>query len=79
MFSSAQLYHDSSLFKELKTSFTLKRNQEADYGVVYKYICKYAQKTRYHKCDYQIKVVFQSKDLDVIVEECNAHKDINIF
>ena len=40
-FSSAQLYHDSSLFKELKTSFTLKRNQEADYGVVI-YICKYA-------------------------------------
>ena len=38
-FSSAQLYYDSSLFKELKTSFTLKRNQEADYGVVHKYIC----------------------------------------
>ena len=75
-FSSAQLYHDSSLFKELKENFTLKRNQEADYGVVHKYICKFAQKTRYHKCDYQIKVVFPSKDLDVIVEECNAHEHI---
>ncbi len=27
-FSSPQLYHDSSLYKELKTSFTLKRNQD---------------------------------------------------
>ena len=72
-FSSPQLYHDSSLYKELKTSFTLKRNQDTDYGVVHKYICKYAQKTRYHECLYQIKAVFPCKDLDVIVEGCNSH------
>ena len=36
-------------------------------------ICKYAHKTRYHECLYQIKAVFPSKDLDVIVEGCNSH------
>ena len=29
-FPSPQLYHDSSLYKELKNSFTLKRNQDTD-------------------------------------------------
>ena len=75
-FPSPQLYHDSSLYKELKNSFTLKRNQDTDYGVVHKYVCKYAQKTRYHKCNYQIKVVFPCKDLDVIVEDCDSHEHI---
>ncbi len=36
----------------------------------------FANFLRYHKCDYQIKVVFPSKDLDVIVEECNSHEHI---
>ena len=75
-FPSAHLHHDSSLYKELKTSFTLKRAQDTEYGVVHKYICKYAQKTRYLKCNYQIKVVFPSKDLDAIVEDCNSHEHI---
>ena len=68
-FSSAELYLDSDFLKELKEKYTLKRNNDLEYGEVHHYICKFAQKKRYFPCQHEYKVIFPSNSLDVIMSK----------
>ena len=60
VFGDEEMYKTSTIFEEIKSEFTEKRNNDWEYCHVYNYICKYSHRTGYLPCKRDIKVVFLS-------------------
>ena len=72
-YASAQEYHDSPLFTEIKDQYTLKRKHDLEYGESQHFICKFARRKKFVKCTHEYKIIFPAVDQSVIVQETGAH------
>ena len=75
-FITPRQYQESNILDELQANYTLKQQEEFEYGTVHTYCCKFRQKKRYLPCMHQYRVIFPSDSLKVIVEEANVHEHI---
>ena len=69
-------YTASNILEELKSDFTCQRRKEFDYGECHTYTCKISRRAGYEKCPKEIRIIFPSDDLSVIVQETGVHHHI---
>ena len=75
IYASAQEYHESPLFTEIKNQYTLKRKHDLEYGdgESQHFTCKFARRKKYVKCTHEYKIIFPAVDQSVIVQETGTH------
>ena len=73
IYASAQEYHESPLFTEIKDQYTLKRKHDLEYGESQHFTCKFARRKKYVKCTHEYKIIFPAVDQSVIVQETGTH------
>ena len=73
IYASAQEYHESPLFIEIKDQYTLKRKHDLEYGESQHFTCKFARRKKYVKCTHEYKIIFPAVDQSVIVQETGTH------
>ena len=66
-------FNSSDLLTELKDNFSCRKNLEYDYGDVKIYMCKVNRGKGFEKCPKQIRVVFPSDSLQVIIQQTGDH------
>ena len=65
------------VYKDIKSSFSLRRSREPDYADIELYTCKFSRKVGYIPCPLQYKVSFLSTCSTVLVQApqgCHNHK-----
>ena len=74
-FENADEYHGSPLVKKLEDEFTLRRKNEWDYADVEIFTCKFARRSGFLPCPWQLKVNFLSNSDAVVVETTEEASD----
>ena len=69
-------FEASNLLNEIKSEFTCQRRKEFDYNTVHTYTCKMSRWVGYEKCPKEIKIIFPSDSLSVVVQETGVHHHI---
>ena len=69
-------FEASNLLNEIKSEFTCQRRKEFDYNTVHTYTCKMSRRVGYEKCPKEIRIIFPSDSLSVVVQETGVHHHI---
>ena len=66
----------SNLLNEIKSEFTCQRRKEFEYNTVHTYTCKMSRRKGYEKCPKEIRIIFPSDSLSVVVQETGVHHHV---
>ena len=69
-----ELFRSSDLLTEIKENFSCKSKKEMEYGDCHLYICKISRRKNFEKCPKQIRIIFPSDTLEVLVQETGEHE-----
>ena len=72
-FGSMDDYKNSTIFKELKTEFTMKIAREPGHADIEIYVCKHSRRRNFLPCPLKYKISFLADSDDVLVEANIVH------
>ena len=75
-FQNNEDFSSSELIDEIKNNFSCRKKLEYDYGDVHIYMCKMNRRKGFEKCSKQMRIVFPSDSLQVIIQETGNHEHI---
>ena len=68
-FLNNEAFSSSELIDEIKNNFSCRKKVEYEYGDVHIYMCKINRRKGFEKCSKQIRIVFPSDSLQVLIQE----------
>ena len=75
-FLNNEAFSSSELIDEIKNDFSCRKRIEYEYGEVHVYMCKVNRRKGYEKCSKQMRIVFPSDSLQVLIQETGSHEHV---
>ena len=75
-FLNNEAFSSSELIDEIKNNFSCRKKVEYEYGDVHIYMCKINRRKGFEKCSKQIRIVFPSDSLQVLIQETGNHEHV---